>query len=36
MGFDVDKLIERALKCEILEQQAICILCQKLKDIFIE
>ena len=36
MGFDLDRLIEKTLKCEILEQQAIHILCHKLKDILIE
>ena len=36
MGFDIDKLIERTLKCELLEEQAINVLCHRLKDIFIE
>ena len=36
MPFDIDKLIARALNCELLEEQAISILCHKLKDIFIE
>ena len=36
MGFDVDRLLEKAYKCEILDQSAIQILCHKLKDILIE
>jgi serine/threonine-protein phosphatase 4 catalytic subunit len=36
MAFDIDKLIQRATNCELLEEQAISILCHKLKDILIE
>lgn len=35
MGFDIDRLLEKTLRCEILDQQAIQILCYKLKDILI-
>lgn len=36
MAFEIDKLIERALNCELLEEQAISILCHRLKDILID
>jgi hypothetical protein len=36
MGFDVDQLIERAFRCELLEELAIKLICLKLKEIFIK
>lgn len=35
MGFDVDRLIERAFKGELIETEAIALMCSKLKDIFL-
>jgi hypothetical protein len=35
MGFDIDKLLERAFKGELIETEAISLMCSRLKDIFI-
>jgi hypothetical protein len=36
MGFEVDRLLEKVLRCEILEQQAVHVLCHRLKEVLIE